>query len=190
MFEVYLTTNNINKKIYIGQHRLNARGRSKYLGSGKTFLKALKKYGSENFDKVTLCRCATQEEVDFYEKFFIKMFNARNKNIGYNIAEGGEVHPAAGYWRGKKRSPDVVEKLNAGKIAKYGNSSPAKGSRRSPEQRQRQSQRQLGKKCGPYIQVDLVQLKELRLAGETHKKIAEKLGISIRTVRDRLNKTF
>ena len=45
---IYKTTNLINKKIYIGQDTKN---NPNYLGSGKYFKYALKKYGKENFSK-------------------------------------------------------------------------------------------------------------------------------------------
>ena len=48
---IYKTTNLINGKIYIGQ---DSKNNPKYLGSGVIFLKAIKKYGKENFVKETL----------------------------------------------------------------------------------------------------------------------------------------
>ena len=44
---IYLTTNLINNKIYIGQHKgkFNAR----YLGSGLHIKRSIKKYNRENF---------------------------------------------------------------------------------------------------------------------------------------------
>jgi hypothetical protein len=43
---IYLTTNQINGKIYIGQTSINKHG---YIGSGKLLKKAIKKYGKNNF---------------------------------------------------------------------------------------------------------------------------------------------
>lgn len=46
---IYKTTNKINGKIYIGQTSKDEN--VFYLGSGKTLLKAVKKYGKDNFDR-------------------------------------------------------------------------------------------------------------------------------------------
>ena len=45
---VYLITNLINGKRYIG---MDSKNNPQYLGSGTLILKAIKKYGKENFKK-------------------------------------------------------------------------------------------------------------------------------------------
>ena len=52
MYYIYLTTNLINNKKYIGmQHgELN----DDYLGSGNSITEAIKKYGKENFKRIIL----------------------------------------------------------------------------------------------------------------------------------------
>src|SRR5574343_903436 len=85
---IYKTTNLVNGKFYIGQEK---RFNPSYLGSGFILLKAIKKYGIENFrkeiiedninDKITL---------DEREIYWIKKLEARNHRIGYNVAKGGQ----------------------------------------------------------------------------------------------------
>lgn len=87
-YYIYITTNNINGKQYIGQHK--GQPNDNYLGSGTTIKKALKKYGKENFSKEILCYCQTREEADEKEKFYISLFDAVNDNQFYNNAEGGQ----------------------------------------------------------------------------------------------------
>ena len=49
---IYITTNNINGKKYIGQKKYDKEGKWKtYLGSGIILNRAIKKYGAENFSK-------------------------------------------------------------------------------------------------------------------------------------------
>ena len=48
---IYKTTNKINGKIYIGQHRCDHFDES-YIGSGSRLLKAVKKYGRCCFETV------------------------------------------------------------------------------------------------------------------------------------------
>ena len=42
---IYLTINQINGKVYIGQTSIDSKS---YIGSGKAFLKAVKKYGKRS----------------------------------------------------------------------------------------------------------------------------------------------
>lgn len=85
---IYITTNLINNKKYIGQHI--GYSQDNYLGSGVELIKAIKKYGRENFRREILCFCSTQEEMDEKEMYYIKKYNAvKNPNF-YNISEGGK----------------------------------------------------------------------------------------------------
>lgn len=97
-YYIYLTTNNINGKQYIGQHK--GKPNDNYYGSGTTIIKALEKYGKENFSKTILCFCETREEADEQEKFFIQKYDAVNSNNFYNNAEGGN---SADGWRSCRR---------------------------------------------------------------------------------------
>ena len=85
---IYLITNKIDEKIYIGQHQTNNLDDG-YMGSGLRIKRAIKKYGKENFTKEILAYTDTQEKLDFLEKFYIKKYKALDLNIGYNIAPGG-----------------------------------------------------------------------------------------------------
>lgn len=86
---IYLIKNNINGKIYIGQHITDDLNDG-YMGSGKLLRKAISKYGKENFTKEYLSFCDTKEKLNWLEKFYIKKYNAQNPEIGYNLTEGGD----------------------------------------------------------------------------------------------------
>lgn len=51
---IYMFTNRINGKKYIGKHKGNTIDQ-KYFGSGTVFLNAKKKYGIKNFKFEILC---------------------------------------------------------------------------------------------------------------------------------------
>lgn len=87
-YYIYMTTNNINGKQYIGQHK--GKPNDTYLGSGIALTKAIQKYGKENFSKEILCYCQTREEANEKEKLYISLFNAVDDDHFYNIAEGGQ----------------------------------------------------------------------------------------------------
>ena len=60
---IYKTTNNINGKIYIGQHKSNIFD-SNYKGSGVRLADAIKKYGKDNFSVELLVECQSKQEMD------------------------------------------------------------------------------------------------------------------------------
>lgn len=96
---VYITTNHVNGKQYIGQRKYDKQGKWKeYLGSGVVLSKAIKKYGLENFSKEIIENCETKEELNAREKFWINYFNAVDSDNFYNIAKGGDGgNTLAGY---------------------------------------------------------------------------------------------
>lgn len=98
---IYKITHLINNKIYIGQTTLTLNERiSSYRGDISKFLRgkytarsyiirALAKYGIENFVFSIIEEVKSQEELDNKEKFWISKFNSSNREIGYNIQLGG-----------------------------------------------------------------------------------------------------
>ena len=102
---IYKTTCLVNGKIYIGKHEGSES--DNYLGSGKVFEFALKKYGKENFKREILRRCETLHELRIWEHVYIKKYHSQDPNIGYNIADGdvnsSEYNPA--------KLPEVREKM-------------------------------------------------------------------------------
>ena len=71
---IYITTNLINNKKYIGQRRFTSTKiedmlLDPYLGSGRDFKKAVIKYGSNNFRKEILDICDSKEELNTKEKY-------------------------------------------------------------------------------------------------------------------------
>jgi hypothetical protein len=88
---IYLTTNNINGKMYIGQRKYDKRKEYKtYFGSGKLIKRAINKYGKENFSKIIICNTKNKNESNEKEKYYISLFNAVESDDFYNISEGGD----------------------------------------------------------------------------------------------------
>lgn len=88
---VYLTQNNINGKVYIGQHT-TSNLKDRYIGSGTSFTNAVKKYGRENFTFGYIVFVDTQEELNDEEIYWIKKFKEKGGKSGcYNIADGGNT---------------------------------------------------------------------------------------------------
>lgn len=97
MIGIYQFINKVNGKQYIGQS-INVKKRIKehfyksYLESGQDYNSplhcAIRKYGEENFEIILLKECS-YEELDYWEKYYIKLYNTITPN-GYNIDSGGQ----------------------------------------------------------------------------------------------------
>ena len=87
---IYKTINLINNKIYVGKKKSDVFLKEQYLGSGKYITNAINKYGKENFSVELIDSAETLEELNEKEIYWINYFDARNSNIGYNIAPGGD----------------------------------------------------------------------------------------------------
>jgi len=108
---IYIITNTINNKLYIGQtvqvlkKRIQSHFRTQK-GKNPTMLKnAIDKYGKENFKWEVLCECPVQD-LDTQEKYWIKYFNSFGKN-GYNMNEGGNYN-----LRNLVRTPEHCRKIS------------------------------------------------------------------------------
>lgn len=113
---VYLTENLVNGKKYIGAHRSDKQ--DSYLGSGKFLIKAINKYGKDNF-KQTILEFAYCEETLFdLEKKYISEHDAVNDKNYYNISDGGKTPVLIGEkngFFGKKHSSETREKMKKGR---------------------------------------------------------------------------
>ena len=110
---IYITTNLLNGKIYIGQDSHN---NPRYFGSGKLISRAILKYGVENFKKEILCKCETREDLNEKEIYWIKELRSQDPEIGYNLLKGGDHY---GGLPGKLNAMYGVSKLQR-MINKYG----------------------------------------------------------------------
>lgn len=92
-YYVYKITNNINDKVYIGQttenlkHRFS-RHKGYQLNQGDKIHRAMKKYGTENFNISLVEEVDSQEKLNKREYFWINELNTINK--GYNINNDGK----------------------------------------------------------------------------------------------------
>ena len=88
---IYKTTNIVNGKFYVGQHKYELpQIDPSYLGSGKILSKAIQKYGVDSFKCELIECCESQEDLNTREKFWIEYFRALNEDDCYNIAAGGD----------------------------------------------------------------------------------------------------
>ena len=78
---VYKITNQLNGRIYIGQHVPNCNA---YFGSGPLIKQAIDLYGKTNFTREIIERCTSRGELNATERKWIIELNATDPEIGYN----------------------------------------------------------------------------------------------------------
>lgn len=102
---VYCHRNKTNGKRYIGQtkHQDNLTRRwgtdGREYRRNQYFLRAINKYGWDNFDHFVIQGNLTKEEADELEILNIAFYNTTDPRFGYNISSGGSNggHPASEY---------------------------------------------------------------------------------------------
>lgn len=124
---IYLLTNKVNGKMYIGQHGTNNINDG-YMGSGIAIRKAIREFGKDNFTKEILCFCKDRYEASEKEIEYIKEYGTY-KN-GYNVAKGGEG--ALGV-----KQTDLQRKANSERMKRYNKEHPELIAKLSEMARQR-----------------------------------------------------
>jgi hypothetical protein len=104
-FLIYKTTNKIDGKTYIGKHQTNNLNDG-YIGSGIHLVRAIKKFGRDNFTREILYTCASEDEMNLKEKELITEDFLKRKDV-YNIGMGGE---GGAHFKGKKKSAASIRK--------------------------------------------------------------------------------
>lgn len=124
---IYKVINKINGKIYIGKtiRELDTRKRcyeskARNNSNNMSIVRALRKYGNENFIWDTIEQCYDREELSEMEFHYIRQYKAFGGN-GYNVTLGGEG--SEGYKHTKEacetiRRQKIGVKLSAESIAK------------------------------------------------------------------------
>src|SRR5208337_2855377 len=95
---IYLISNIVNGKVYVGQHQgvdLNHRWRqhvkTAQLGSKLAFHKAIRKYGADSFSVTLLSTASSKTDLDEQEIRLIREYRAMNPAYGYNMTPGGQT---------------------------------------------------------------------------------------------------
>jgi group I intron endonuclease len=101
MFHLYLITNAVNGKLYVGQTcnlaerwRQHKQVAMRGDGTNRPLANAMRKYGLENFVFTHVDTFTTAEEVDAAEIAMIARLNALSSQHGYNISKGGRGNDA------------------------------------------------------------------------------------------------
>jgi len=123
---VYKITNTTNGKVYIGQTTKpeievrwkqhvwfsQARNQRAYKSALQN---AIRKYGAHSFIIEPLYHAKTRKELNAMETFFITLHQSHKSENGYNMTL--KTTPI-GYWAGKKRSPETIEKMRQSALSR------------------------------------------------------------------------
>lgn len=115
---IYKAENKVNGKVYIGKtvKKLRIR-RNHHFSCAKNnrynmyFHRAIRKYGKENFIWEVLDFCDDEDDLNYLEQEYIKMFDSYNN--GYNLTKGGEGTS------GRVFSEETRQKMRNAKKDKY-----------------------------------------------------------------------
>lgn len=132
---IYRTTNTVNGKTYVGQHKAGSFD-ANYLGSGRLLKLAISKYGRRAFTVEVLQWCATKEELDLVEIDQIQ-YHREQGLAEYNIAPGGSTPGAMcgkdNPFFGRKHSDETKRHLSRLASLRRGVNSPLFGVPKSTE---------------------------------------------------------
>ena len=98
MIDIYLITNQINKKRYIGKTQKGYKTRfdqhcKSYDQGNRNYIScAINKYGKDNF-KIELIAQVEDDSWEFWESFYIQEYKTMYYQNGYNLTLGGDSNP-------------------------------------------------------------------------------------------------
>ena len=168
MFEIYLITNNINGKVYVGQairgkeKRWNRHLNDMKAGSELYLHRAIRKYGAENFTVSLLATAESHEELNRLEVLWVFLLKSHGPG-GYNMTDGGEG------CTGALQSEETKAKKSKALMGKnIGKNAGEKGWRFRHD-------------------LDTAHLVELYRSGKSCEQIGRLLGFSVETVVSRLH---
>ena len=98
MTDIYLITNLLNRKQYVGQtrngyiNRFHRHCLAYYHGCRNYISCAINKYGKENF-KTELIKQVNDSERNYWETYYIKFYKTHYTQGGYNLTWGGDDNP-------------------------------------------------------------------------------------------------
>ena len=180
---VYLIWCKINGARYVGQTTKTVEQRFYQHACNKKSLigKAIQKYGKENFLYGVIKSCASKEEMNYWEKFYIVVLKSKAP-YGYNRKDGGEG------FAGLERTPEYCAKLAEGRL---GEKNPFFGKHHTNEHCKKLSVLYRG--YSPYKNL-IAELDDYKLTYAVFAKLLGLMGVSAKmrgkenfTERDKVN---
>ena len=132
MYIIYLLTNNVNSKVYVGVTNNYTKRMREHKGAYNNYLisRAIKKHGWNNFNSQILLETEDAEYAyRVAETSFIQQYQSNNTEKGYNLTEGGQgtlgFSPTTETRQkmrekklGKKLTPQHIQKISQSNLGK------------------------------------------------------------------------
>lgn len=149
---VYNWKNSINGKFYLGSHK--GTPDDGYIGSGKYFKRALKKYGIENFERRILY--VGTKYIKIEEGYLVILdcssnknyYNLKNKALGGGKPSADTKRKISKALKGKKRQPHSADTRLKMSASRMGENNPRYGKPVTDEHKARISASRKGKSVG------------------------------------------
>lgn len=131
---VYVTTNNLNSKIYVGSHACTKLDDG-YLGSGKVLRSAIRKYGRLNFSREVIAVLNTLEDAREFEELVVQEAITKLGRMCYNRSWSGTgaVAGEGNAFFGKTHSDETRDILSQHAKLRTGKANPFYGKTHSTE---------------------------------------------------------
>lgn len=174
---VYLRKNKVNGMLYVGQtNDLSKRQRAwkclKLRYANQKLTEDREKYGINAFELFVLQECETEDELDRWERHYVKFFNSLYPN-GYNANEGGKI----GFKCSNETKKKISEKNSGENNGMYGKSAWNKGKKASEETRRKLSESNKGNKSalGHKVSEETKKILSQKKKGVSNVKLAKKV---------------
>lgn len=119
MFTIYHILCKPTNKAYVGktndtaEERWKEHVRAAKRGDNQYFMRAIRKYGPEAFEVRTIDTASTEERSIEFEKFYIRLFDTKQRSRGYNLTDGGEG--VSGFKQSQETILKRIEKVKGDK---------------------------------------------------------------------------
>ena len=117
-FTIYLVTNKLNGKVYVGQtnttieHRWYQHVLASTRNGVMAICHAIAKYGAENFIIEDIDHASTRDEANDFEVLYVAAYRSNNPKYGYNMTKGGAVINSGPLSEEHKRRISEAQKRN------------------------------------------------------------------------------
>lgn len=146
---IYITTNLVNGKRYLGQKTFDDGSWKRYLGSGKAFRAALNLYKKENFRRDIIYICYSKKELNDVEYKLSVFLNVVEDPDWYNLVYGG------GSTTGWHHSEEAKRKVG-------------EANKNQPEETRRKQSESAKTRCTDEWKNKMVKINKGRWAGENN----------------------
>lgn len=152
-WSVYMHTNKVNNKVYVGLTSQNVENRWKkgygYLNKNKDgtykqplIARAIKKYSNwdNDWDHIVFATNLSMDDAKRIERLLVALYDTQNPNKGYNICPGGETSPMYRRYHSQKS----INKMKESHPHLSGENAPHYGKPHSKETKIKMSQARIG----------------------------------------------